>query len=72
MDLSDAKWKKSSLTGSNGGNCVEVATVEDTTGRPHLIAVRDSKDPHGPKLLLTHTTWTTFLNHLKTNRLNIG
>ncbi|MEU3166612.1 DUF397 domain-containing protein [Streptosporangium sp. NPDC006930] len=72
MDLSNATWVKSSLSGDNGGNCVEVARLEDNANHPHLIAVRDSKDPDGPKLLLTPTTWTTFLNHLKADRLTIG
>ncbi|MDF5756470.1 DUF397 domain-containing protein [Spongiactinospora sp. TRM90649] len=59
MDLSGATWVKSSFSGDNGGNCVEVAT---TTG---VIAVRDSKDPDGPKLLFTSAEWNTFLHSLK-------
>ncbi|MEV3921160.1 DUF397 domain-containing protein [Actinomadura coerulea] len=47
MDLTDAKWRRSSYSGSNGGNCVELAEVAD------VVAVRDSKDPDGPVLLLT-------------------
>jgi hypothetical protein len=47
MDLTDTKWRKSSYSGSNGGECVEVA------GLPGVVAVRDSKDPHGPVLLMT-------------------
>ncbi|XVQ10516.1 DUF397 domain-containing protein [Spirillospora sp. CA-255316] len=47
MDLTNAKWRKSSYSGSNGGNCVELA------GRAGAVAVRDSKDPDGPVLLLT-------------------
>jgi Domain of unknown function (DUF397) len=47
MDLKNAKWRKSSYTGSNGGNCVEVA------GAAGVVAVRDSKDPDGPVLLVT-------------------
>ncbi|MFF5249463.1 DUF397 domain-containing protein [Streptosporangium sp. NPDC000095] len=72
MDLSNATWVKSSLSGDNGGDCVEVARLEDNANQPHLIAVRDSKDPDGPKLLLTPTTWTTFLDHLKADQLTIG
>ncbi|MFF5114276.1 DUF397 domain-containing protein [Streptosporangium sp. NPDC000509] len=72
MDLSNATWVKSSLSGDNGGDCVEVARLEDSANHSNLIAVRDSKDPDGPKLLLTPTTWTTFLNHLKADRLTIG
>lgn len=49
MDLRNAKWRKSTYTGSNGGNCVELAAL------PDAVAVRDSKDPHGPVLLLRPT-----------------
>ncbi|WP_345443876.1 DUF397 domain-containing protein [Actinoallomurus vinaceus] len=28
MDLSIADWRKSSRSGQNGGNCVEVTTVD--------------------------------------------
>ncbi|SNR42915.1 DUF397 domain-containing protein [Actinomadura mexicana] len=48
MDLTDAKWRRSSYSGSNGGNCVELADVAGA-----VVAVRDSKDPDGPVLLLT-------------------
>ena len=47
MDLSNATWRKSSYSGGNGGNCVEIASLPD-----HSRAVRDSKDPEGPKLVL--------------------
>lgn len=44
MDLSSATWRKSSRSGANGGECIEVAGV------PNSIAVRDSKNPNGPAL----------------------
>ncbi|MEU8119623.1 DUF397 domain-containing protein [Spirillospora sp. NPDC049024] len=47
MDLSTAVWRKASRSSNNGGNCVEVARVDE------VVAVRDSKDPDGPKLLIT-------------------
>ncbi|RFS86776.1 DUF397 domain-containing protein [Actinomadura spongiicola] len=53
MDLRNAKWRKSSYTGSNGGNCVELADVAG------VVAVRDSKDPDGPVLLLTRAALRT-------------
>ncbi|MFF3443795.1 DUF397 domain-containing protein [Streptosporangium sp. NPDC002721] len=68
MDLSNVKWIKSSFSGDNGGDCVEVARLTDTTGHPGLVAVRDSKDPDGPKLLFTPTQWNTFLNSVKAER----
>ncbi|WP_192759272.1 DUF397 domain-containing protein [Actinomadura algeriensis] len=46
MDLSNVTWRKASRSASNGGNCVELA------GFPGTVAVRDSKDPDGPVLLL--------------------
>lgn len=42
MKASEAAWRKASRSTENGGNCVELASVDD------LIAVRDSKDPEGP------------------------
>ncbi|XRQ08586.1 DUF397 domain-containing protein [Actinomadura welshii] len=53
MDLRYAKWRKSSHSGSNAAECVELA---DVTG---AVAVRDSKDPNGPVLLLTRATLRT-------------
>ncbi|WP_433232578.1 DUF397 domain-containing protein [Actinomadura formosensis] len=44
--LSKATWRKSSYSGANGGECVEVASV------PGTVAIRDSKDPAGPKLVM--------------------
>jgi len=53
VDLSTARWRKSSRSGENG--CVEVAFVE---GR---IAVRDSKDRGGPVLLFERHEWDAFI-----------
>lgn len=53
MDLSNAKWRKSSRSGSNGGDCVELAGVAG------VVAVRDSKDQDGPVLLLTRAALRT-------------
>jgi hypothetical protein len=60
MDLTKATWHKSSYSGGNGGNCVEVARNLSGT-----IAIRDSKDPHGPALLIAPAQWHTFLADLK-------
>lgn len=34
MDLTDATWRKSTRSGNNGGECVEVATVQDGHNDP--------------------------------------
>ena len=59
MDMSRIEWRKASYSNSNGGACVEVATVA------HAVAVRDSKDPDGPKLAFTAEAWDTFIEHIK-------
>ncbi|TDB90798.1 DUF397 domain-containing protein [Actinomadura sp. KC216] len=48
MDLIQSTWRKSSYSGANGGECIEVART------PIHFSVRDSKDPHGPKLTISH------------------
>jgi hypothetical protein len=55
MDLSHIEWRKATKTSSNGGNCVEVA--RNLRG---IVAVRDSKNPDGPKITLTPASWQTF------------
>jgi hypothetical protein len=59
-ELSSAIWRKS--TRSNGqANCVEVADLHSG----HR-AVRDSKNPTGPALIVTPTAWATFTSALRT------
>jgi hypothetical protein len=55
-----AVWRKSSYSGSNGGTCVEVASLGTT-----VVAVRDSKDPDGPKLAFAAGQWRTFTRQIK-------
>ncbi|MGW7579069.1 DUF397 domain-containing protein [Streptomyces sp. NPDC054765] len=59
-ELSAARWRKSSYSNTNGGSCVEVA--DDFPG---LVPVRDSKNPHGPALLIPDAAWTAFVGSLK-------
>jgi hypothetical protein len=55
-----AGWQKSSHSGSNGANCIEVAR-----DAPGAVAVRDSKDPGGPRLLFTAAEWREFAGRVK-------
>lgn len=55
VDLTRAAWRKSSRSGPNCDNCVEVAFVDQA------IAVRDSKNPTGPALIFTADEWDAFL-----------
>ncbi|SBT68214.1 protein of unknown function (DUF397) [Micromonospora sediminicola] len=51
-----ARWRKSTKSGSNGGDCVEVAD-----NLPGVVGVRDSKDPTGPALVFAPESWRAFL-----------
>ncbi|WP_431907685.1 DUF397 domain-containing protein [Micromonospora carbonacea] len=62
-DLSGARWRKSTRSAGNGGECVEVAD-----NLPGIVAVRDSKDPAGPALTFTPAAWTTFTNQVGRTR----
>ncbi|MEV6541578.1 DUF397 domain-containing protein [Streptomyces sp. NPDC051665] len=52
-------WFKSSYSVS-GQNCIEAAHLTPTG-----IAIRDSKNPTGPALLLPTSAWTLFLAHIQ-------
>jgi hypothetical protein len=58
QDLATAEWRKSSFSG--GGNCVEVAR-----NLPGIVAVRDSKNPHGPALVISRAGWAAFTDSVK-------
>jgi hypothetical protein len=66
VDLTKATWKKSSRSGDNGGNCVEVAT-----NIPGVVAVRDSKNPTGPVLAFTPAEWKAFLGGIKNGEFDL-
>jgi hypothetical protein len=59
-DLDAATWHKSSYSGGDGGNCLEVAL-----GHAALVPVRDSKNPTGPKLVFRASAWAAFVTGLK-------
>ncbi|WP_328913314.1 MULTISPECIES: DUF397 domain-containing protein [unclassified Streptomyces] len=60
LDLSVARWRKSSHSNGTGGSCVEVAD-----GFEGVQPVRDSKDPNVPALVFPTSTWSTFVTAVK-------
>ncbi|TFE54413.1 DUF397 domain-containing protein [Streptomyces sp. ICN441] len=48
------RWFKSSYSGGEGDNCVEIAL------RPQAVHIRDSKDTRIRPLVVTPTAWTAF------------
>ncbi len=59
-ELSTARWRRSSYSNANGGECVEIS--DDFPG---IVPVRDSKNPTGPALVVQAATWTEFVTFLK-------
>jgi hypothetical protein len=63
MNATDLRWRKSSYSSGNGGDCVEVAPL------PGGRAVRDSKNPAGAFLRFSPVAWNGFLAAIKHGRL---
>jgi hypothetical protein len=59
-DLPGARWAKSSHSGPTGGNCVEVARLDDGQ-----VAVRNSRHASGPALVFTALEWEAFVSGAK-------
>jgi hypothetical protein len=64
--LDNVIWRKSSYSGSNGGNCVEVAVLPTDS-----LAVRDSKDPGGPRLRFSREEWRAFTTCVKRGEVGL-
>ncbi|TDD87530.1 DUF397 domain-containing protein [Actinomadura rubrisoli] len=52
-------WRKACRSDHHGGECVEVAEAGP------VVAVRDSKDPDGPKLTFGAADWRAFTRRAK-------
>jgi hypothetical protein len=57
--MSEYRWRRSSRSGAQGDNCVEVAT--NVRG---VVAIRDRKDPNGPVLEFHAAQRRDFLTRL--------
>jgi hypothetical protein len=65
-DLSQAIWRKATLSSQNGG-CVEVAG-----NLPDVVAVRDSKRPGEGAHVVGRKAFATFLADARAGRYDIG
>jgi hypothetical protein len=63
VSISKAAWRKSSYSGG-AQSCIEVAD-----GLPGTVAVRDSKDPDGPALILTPAVWRALARQVRDGEL---
>lgn len=62
-----AHWRKSSHSGDRPSACVEVADLTNTSY--HRVAIRDSKDPSGPAILLPPHAFTAFITDIRQRRV---
>ncbi|MFB6712385.1 MULTISPECIES: DUF397 domain-containing protein [unclassified Streptomyces] len=79
----ERKWFKSSYSGDEGGQCLEIAyewrkssysgseggQCVEVAAHPAAVHVRDSKNPDGPTLTVAPTTWTAFAGFAADRRL---
>jgi hypothetical protein len=77
MSTDELAWFKSSYSGGDGDDCVEVALswhkssyssgdgddCVEVAACPTTIHLRDSKNTTGPQLALSPTAWTAFIAH---------
>jgi hypothetical protein len=63
--MSHPVWRKSRRSTTQGGDCVEVARL------PQRIGVRDSKNPGGAQLALSHKDFSALLGTIKAGNLHI-
>jgi Domain of unknown function (DUF397) len=66
-DTIEPRWRKSSYSGNGGSDCVEAA--HSPVGR---VAVRDSKDPGGPRLTFAPADWQSFTASVRAGRYDLG
>jgi hypothetical protein len=58
--LEVAQWRKSTRSGPDGGNCVEVANLPS-----RHRGIRDSKLPTSPALIFAAEEWNAFVVGMK-------
>lgn len=57
--MTETNWRKSTYSGGQGGQCVEVASA------PGRVAVRDTTNRADGTLAFTRDAWVTFVSGLK-------
>lgn len=61
----DSMWRKSSYSGGEG-SCVEV-----TPKPPKFLAVRDSANKNGSRLVFVSVVWRRFIDQVKNDNFNV-
>ncbi|HEY8414914.1 MAG TPA: DUF397 domain-containing protein [Thermaerobacter sp.] len=63
MDLKSAVWRKSSHSGGNGGDCVELADLTPEVG------IRDSKNPEAGHLTVSRQALAGLIGRIKADQV---
>ncbi|XRQ04248.1 DUF397 domain-containing protein [Actinomadura welshii] len=80
-DMGTTQWRKTSRSGHEGNNCVEVASLwrkssysdhqggecVEVADLSPMVGIRDSKDPDGPKLTFSASAWSAFTRSVKSS-----
>lgn len=66
LALTGVRWRKSTRSNEMGGACVEV------TAACSMVALRDSKNPDGPKLFVPPSGWQGLLGVIKSGAYDLG
>lgn len=61
MTSDNTRWRTSSYSGSQGGNCIEVADHDSR------VLVRDTKNRAGGMLRFSPQAWRRFLGQVKSD-----
>ena len=59
MKVGEVAWRKASHSNESGDACIEMAST------PGAVAIRDSKDPEGPKLIMSRGDFRHLAETLK-------
>ncbi|MEU8343759.1 DUF397 domain-containing protein [Actinomadura meyerae] len=60
MSPARTSWRRAARSKEDGSNCVEVAELSN------IVALRDSKDPSGPRILMCRGDFRRLAETLKT------
>ncbi|MFD9904822.1 DUF397 domain-containing protein [Streptomyces sp. NPDC059063] len=65
IDVNTVRWRRSSYSNQDGGNCVEWAP--EHAAAYGAVPVRDSKTPGGPVIALSTQAWSSFVGFARTD-----
>ncbi|GAA0458369.1 DUF397 domain-containing protein [Streptomyces olivaceiscleroticus] len=61
MSHAELAWFKSSYSTGDGDSCIEVAATPGTA----TVHIRDSKNTHGPQLIVPAPAWQGFVTYAR-------